>query len=247
MTVSPDDRYAFVSQEYGDADTGHRGDIEVFDLRQALRSGFDTSDVIGSLTLGQAVVGSAHSPKGRWLYATSEIAPGRIRTAGAKHGELSVIDLATLESTPAKALRGSVPAGCDPVRVAPSPDGKTVWVTARGSNALLAFDAAELTTDPRPAPLTTVQVGTAPVGLIFVRGGSRIITADSNRFHTPGATTGLTVVDTRTALAGKPADLGRIQTGAFPREFTLSPDGKTLLVSDHDSHQIQAIDTATLP
>ncbi|MFE7300643.1 YncE family protein [Streptomyces sp. NPDC057579] len=247
VTVSPDDHYAFVSQEYGDASTGHRGDIEVFDLRKALRGGFGQSSLVGSLALGQAVVGTAVSPNGRWLYATSEVVPGQKPTAGGKHGELSVIDLATLEATPEKALRGSVLAGCNPVRIAPSPDGKTVWVTARKSNALLAFDAAKLTADPQHALLTSVQVGTAPVGLTFVRGGSRIITADTNRFHTPGATTGLTVVDTRAALTGKPANLGRIQTGAFPREFALSPDAKTLLVSDHDSHQIQAIDTTTLP
>ncbi|GAA2274270.1 MULTISPECIES: YncE family protein [Kitasatospora] len=248
VTVSPDDRYAFVSQEYGDAQTGHRGDIEVFDLRTALHDGFGPSTVIGSLPLGNAVVGTALSPDGRLLYATSEVTPGQKQAAGKGHGELSVIDLTTLESTPDKALLGSVPAGCNPVRVAPSPDGRTVWVTARGSNALLAFDATRLTTDPQHALLTSVQVGTAPVGMILTRDGSRIITADSNRFHTPGAATGLTVVDTRAALAKNPAaSLGRVPTGDFPREFALSPDGTTLLVSDHDSKQIQAVDATTLP
>lgn len=245
VTVSPDDRYAFVSQEYGNAQTGHRGDIEVFDLRTAVRTGFGQAARIGSLTLGDAVVGTALSPDGRRLYATSEVDPST--PAGSKHGEISVIDLPTLESTPGKALLGSVAAGCEPVRVLPAPDGHTVWVTARGSNALLAFDADRLTTDPGHALLASVQVGTAPVGLVLVQGGARIITADSDRFHTAGATTGLTVVDTRAALAGKPAALGRIPTGAFPREFALSPDATTLLVSDHDSDQIQAIDTAKLP
>ena len=247
VNISPDDRYAFVSQEYGDASTGGRGDLQVFDLSKALRSGFGHSAFIGSLTLGQAVVGTAVSPDRRWLYATSEVVPGESAKAQTRHGELSVIDLATLESAPAKALHGSAPAGCDPVREAPSSDGRTVWVTARGSNALLAFDAAKLITGPQHALLTSVQVGTSPVGVAFVQGGNRIITADSDRFHTQGATTGLTVVNTRAALAGESATLGRIQTGTFPREFALSPDGKTLLVSDYDSQQIQAIDTATLP
>jgi DNA-binding beta-propeller fold protein YncE len=246
VTVSLDDRYVFVSQEYGNAQTGHRGGIEVFDLRAATRTGFAQANGIGSLPLGDAVVGTAISPDGRRLYATSEVDPSS-QTTDSKHGSLSVIDLPTLESTPDKALLADVAAGCEPVRVAPSPDGHTVWVTARGSNALLAFDAARLTTDPQHALLTSVQVGTAPVGLVLVQGGTRIITADSDRFHTAGATSGLTVVDTRTALAGKPAALGRIPTGAFPREFSLSPDGKILLVSDHDSNQIQAIDTGTLP
>ncbi|MEY9949861.1 YncE family protein [Kitasatospora sp. GAS1066B] len=247
VTVSPDDRYAFVSQEYGDAGTGHHGDIEVFDLRTAVRTGFGQASDIGDLPLGDAVVGTAISPDGRRLYATSEVAPDQTGSVDSKHGELSVIDLSTLESTPDKALLTSVAVGCQPVRVVAAPDGRTVWVTARGSNALLTFDAGRLTGDPQHALLASIQVGTAPVGLALVQGGSRVITADSDRFHTAGATTGLTVVDTQAALAGKPAVLGRIPTGAFPREFALSPDGKSLLVSDHDSNQIQEIDTATMP
>ncbi|MEY9849393.1 DNA-binding beta-propeller fold protein YncE [Streptacidiphilus sp. BW17] len=247
VTVSPDDRYAFVSQEYGDAGTDHRGDIEVFDLRTAVRSRFERNSYIGRLPLGDAVVGSALSPDGQRLYATSEVTPGQKGPADSAQGELSVIDLATLESAPVKALLTSIAAGCQPVRVLSAPDGRTLWVTARGSNALLAFDVGRLTTDPHHALLASVQVGTAPVGLALVHGGRLVVTADSDRFHTAGAVTGLTVVDSQAALAGKPAALGRIPTGSFPREFALSPDGEALLVSDHDSKQIQEIDTTTLP
>ncbi|MFE0020873.1 hypothetical protein [Amycolatopsis sp. NPDC059021] len=240
VTVSPDDRYAFVSQEYGNTQTGGRGAIEVFDLRKALDTGFGPGAAVGAVALGKAVVGTALSPDGRRLYATSQVA------ADGGQGQLSVLDLATLETNPGNSVLRNVPAGCNPVRVAAAPDGKTVWVTARQSNALLAFDAATLVTTPGQALLTSVQVGTAPVGLAFARDGSRIVTADSNRFAAPGASTGLTVVDTRAALGGKPA-LGRVPTGAFPREFALSPDGSTLLVTDFGSRQIQALDTATLP
>ncbi|WP_158889548.1 YncE family protein [Amycolatopsis anabasis] len=227
VTVSPDDRFVFVSQEYGNAQTGGRGAIEVFDLRTALGGGFGPGTVVGSVALGKAVVGSAISSDGRWLYATSQLTPDG--TGG--QGQLGVLDLTKLETNPSGALLRNVPAGCNPVRVAPAPDGKTVWVTARGSNALL----------------TSVQVGSAPVGLTFTRDGARIVTADSNRFDTPGATTGLTVVDTRAALAGKPANLGRIPTGTLPRELAPSPDGTTLLATNFGSRQIQALDTTTLP
>ncbi|RJQ70520.1 YncE family protein [Pseudonocardiaceae bacterium YIM PH 21723] len=223
VLISADDRYAFVSQEYGTPQTGDRGGIQVFDLR--------SSAFVGHLPLGRLVVGTALSTDGRTLYATSQ------RDAdNGPAGVLSTIDVATLQTTPADALRTNVPAGCEPVRVAVAPDGKTVWVTARGSNALLAFDAA--TTEL----LTSVQVGTAPVGLSFARGGTRILTADSNRRNSPGASTGLTVIDVR---AGR--SLGRIPTGVFPREMAQSPDGKTVLTTVFGSNRLQAVDTATLP
>jgi predicted ATPase/DNA-binding beta-propeller fold protein YncE len=241
VTLSRDDRYAFVSQEYGNARSQQRGNIEVFDLRKAFSTHFRTSGYLGHLALGKAVVGTALSPDGRRLYVTSQLA------ADGSPGQLSVIDVPTLTKRPAKALLDSVRAGCNPVRVAVAPDGRTVWVTARKSNALVAFDAAKLIAAPRRALLASVQVGTAPVGLTFTRDGKRILTADSNRFNSPGATTGLTVVDPRAALKGGHASLGRIPTGAFPREFAVSPTGSRVLVANFGSKQIQAIAAATLP
>ncbi|QWF77914.1 YncE family protein [Amycolatopsis sp. CA-230715] len=240
VSVSPDDRFAFVSQEYGNEQTGNRGAVEVFDLAKALHSGFGAGSYVGHIVLGRSVVGTALSPDGKRLYATSEVAPG------GEQGQLSVLDVGELESSPGTALLGAVSASCQPVRVAAAPDGRTVWVTARGSNALLAFDAGKLTTDPAHARRASVQVGTAPVGLTMTADGERVVTADSNRFQAPGASTGLSVVDTQAALAGRPA-LGRIPTGAFPRELALSPDGRTVLAANAGAKKVQAVDTATLP
>ena len=80
-----------------------------------------------------------------------------------------------------------------------------------------------------------------------------IITADSNRSGNPNGTTGISVVDVQAALSGQPAVLGKIPTGLFPREFAVSPDGSTVLVSDYGelmdtpSWKVQAIDVTTLP
>jgi DNA-binding beta-propeller fold protein YncE len=133
------------------------------------------------------------------------------------------------------------------VRVAVSPDGGTVWVTARASNRLLAFSAARLLGDPRQALLAAVPVGTAPVGLALVAGGRRVIVADSNRFAGALTPSDLTVVDARAALAGRPADLGTIPAGVFPRELALEPGGATLLVSNWSSGQLEAVGLAALP
>ena len=233
VTSSLDGRYAFVSVEDGDA-------IAVYDLRAALADGFQTSSYVGSVPLGEAVVGMAVSPDGRWLYATSELAANR-RLAQQDLGTLSVISIATAERDPARAVVATVAAQCQPVRVAVSPDGQLVWVTARASDQLLAFSAAKLRTDPAHALQATVRVGEAPVGLAVVADGRDVIVADSNRFSVRGAGSELTVVSTTAALANRPAILGTIPAGGFPREMTLEPGGRTLLVSNTSSRQLEAV------
>jgi DNA-binding beta-propeller fold protein YncE len=126
--------------------------------------------------------------------------------------------------------------------------GDVVWVTARGSNALLGFSAAALRgPDPDHALVTDVAVGEEPVGLALVAHGRRIVVADSDRFHAPGAHPDLSLVDPTAALAGRPALLGSITAGDFPREMSLEPDGGTLLVTNYSSRQLEAIDLTTLP
>jgi DNA-binding beta-propeller fold protein YncE len=48
-------------------------------------------------------------------------------------------------------------------------------------------------------------------------------------------------------VAGGHALLGQISTGELPREFSVAPDGKTALVTNSNSGQVQAIDLSTLP
>ena len=252
VTISRDDQYAFVSQEHGSRQTNGRGTIEVFKLQRPTANGTIAGTSVGYLVLGDLVVGTALSPNGRILYATSETASGNTT-----QGTLSVIDVEVLKTDPSKALISSVAAGCGPVRVLVSQETQVVWVTARESNALLAFDASKLISNQSAAALlTSIQVGTSPVGLVFAgENERRIITADSNRFAGSdpslygNATTGLSVVDVHAALlgGGEGANLGQIPTGAFPRELAVSPDGETVLVSDYGSSMVQAVDVSTLP
>jgi hypothetical protein len=57
VALSPDDRFAFITQEYS-----HQA--AVFNLRRALTSGFGAADYVGSIPLGLAAVGMAVSPDG---------------------------------------------------------------------------------------------------------------------------------------------------------------------------------------
>ena len=249
VTISEYDKYAFVSQEYGSSQTSGRGTIEVFKLQRPTTNGTVSGTYVGYLVLGDAVVGTALSPDGRILYATSETA-----SSNTTQGTLSVIDVKKLEIDPSKALISNVPAGCGPVRVIVSRNNQVVWVTARESNALLAFDASKLVSNRTTALLASVQVGTSPVGLVFSGANeSRILTANSDRFAGldpsvyGNATTGLSVVNVDAAIRGEQASLGQIPTGLFPREMAVSPDGKTILVTDYGSSMIQAVDVSTLP
>jgi DNA-binding beta-propeller fold protein YncE len=248
VAVSPDGRFAFVSLE-GSAS------IAVFDLRQALTRGFGASDFVGTIPVGLAPVGLAVSPDGRWLYATSEVALGARPSPGTRasgvplggEGTLTVISLRRAETDPAASVVSTVDAGCSPVRVITSADGTVVWVTARGSDRLLGFSAARLRSDPTHALIASAEVGEAPVGLALVDGGARIVVADSNRFSASGATSSLAVVDVPAVLEGKPALLGYLRAGGFPREMALEPDGRTLLVTDFGSQQLEAVGVAGLP
>jgi hypothetical protein len=112
----------------------------VFNLADAVSHGFGSADYVGSIPLGQAAVGLAVSPSGRWLYATSEIAapaqhPVGIRSPaagpaypasqaasagilpGEPPGTLTLIDLHRAETNPARSVVATVDADCQPVRV----------------------------------------------------------------------------------------------------------------------------------
>jgi DNA-binding beta-propeller fold protein YncE len=239
VAISPDDRYAFVSLEISDS-------LAVFDLQKALTGGFGPSDFVGTVPLGIAPVGLAVSPDGRWIYATSQTRKGGT-SDGRSAGTLTAINLRWAETKPAAAVVATVPAGCSPVRVITSADGRVLWVTARGSDAVLGFSATRLRADPRHALDAQVQVGESPVGLALVDDGRQLIVADSNRFRAKGAASNLAVVDVRAALAGRPALLGMIPTGNFPREMTVVPNADTLLVTDYLSGQVQAVNLETVP
>jgi len=258
VAVTPDSRFVVVTLE-DDAEAA------VYNLAAALAHGFGAADYVGAIPLGQAPVGLAVSSDGRWLYATSEsAAPGQhpvgLANSGSNGcgasvpgtarneppGTLTVVDLRRAETDPAHAVTAVAQAGYQPVRVVTSADGTQVWVTARASDAVLCFSAARLAADPKQALVAVVRVGSEPVGLASVRGGTLIVVADSNRFAASGESSSLSVVSVAAALAGRPAVVGNLTTGMFPRDMAVSPDG-TLLVSDYASGQVQAIATGGLP
>jgi DNA-binding beta-propeller fold protein YncE len=213
VVLEPRQRLALVSDE--DSAT-----VSVFDFGDSLSGETPRASLLTRVPVPAAPVGLACMPDGAHVLVTSQA------------GVLSVL------SVDRAAVIGSVPAGAAPVRVALSPGGETAWVTARGSNALLAFDTQAVLAGERRALRAAVSVGRAPVGVAVIGGGARVVVANSNRYTEDSADPQtLAVVD----AGASPALLGLIPAGAFPRELTAMPDGETVLVTNVVSRNLQAV------
>ncbi len=237
VVPSPDDRFAFVALQ-------NSGTVAVFNLRKALMHGFGPADFVGMIPLAGDPTGMTAAPDGRHLYVVSGLASTAVRSG---MGKLDIVDMRKAEAHPKSSVVREVDAGCGPARVITSADGKTVWVTAGGGNALEGFDAGKLLSGSKHALIAKVAVGQIPLGLALVSNGKRIVVAISNRDTVAGSAPGLAVVDVSKALAGKPAVLGVVKSGLAPRQFALSQNGRTLLVTNTGSGQVEAIKVAQLP
>jgi DNA-binding beta-propeller fold protein YncE/tRNA A-37 threonylcarbamoyl transferase component Bud32 len=237
VAVSPDGKYAFVTLQL----SGH---VAVFNLRRALKSGFGPADLEGLVPVPPRPMGIAASPDGHYVYVASGLATP---ASASGQGSLTVIDTLKAERAPASSVVRVVKAGCGPDRVAISKDSRDIWVTVGGSNALVAYSAAKLLTDPRHALIARVAVGELPLGLVFFDHGNRLLVADSNRDQLAGRAANVALVNVPDALHGKPALLGTAGSGAGAGQVTLYPGGKTLLVADTGSGQVQVIKVTGLP
>jgi DNA-binding beta-propeller fold protein YncE len=229
VAVSGDDRYVFVTDET-------TGGLSVFDLAKALRRGFSARGVeVGIVPLATGAVGVAMAPGGTQLYITTYGAYG-------PYGQLWLIDTARAESG-AGAVLAHVAAGCQQVRVAVSPDGSTVWVTALQSNALLGFSAAGLRDKPARALQAVVRVGSEPVGLLLVDDGRLALVGNSNRGLVPGTASDVpqtvSVINTAAALAGRPSLVGVVPAGLFPRDLTFDQATGRVLLGNFTSGTVE--------
>ena len=162
-------------------------------------------------------------------------------------GTLAVVDMLKARAKPGRSVvKQQVNAGCGSARVITSLHGQDVWVTAAGGNALEAFSAAKLLSDPGHALVARVAVGAAPLGLVLVDNGRRMVVADSSG-GSPGSDGDLAVVKVSKALAHQPAVIGAIRSRGKPHQFALEPGGKTLLVTNTGSGEVQAVNVAQLP
>lgn len=243
---SRDGRYVFVAR-------ARAGGVAVFDLSVALARRLRSSGLLGVVPVGLGPVSMALAPSGRRLYVTNvATAPGPdakpvTTTAGtAGSGSLAVIDASLAERRPWRSVVRTLPAGCEPVAVTTSSNGKLVWVATLSDHSVLAFSASRIVRQPRRSLMAVVRVGQAPIGLLSYAGGRRLLVADSGRAAGAGPAPRLTVIDTARALAGTPAVLGAVTAGPDPRQFALVARRPIALLSDYGSAEIEALDLATI-
>ena len=120
-----------------------------------------------------------------------------------------------------------LPAPTMPSHIGFSPDSRTVYVTLQGTGNLIAIDLAS------GKPLWTVPVGPQPAG-VLVRASGTILVA---------------IMGTDHVVEVDPADgniIGLVHTGNGAHNFVLSPDGKTLYVSNRVEGTISVLDALTL-
>lgn len=225
-SVSPNGVFAFVALE-------NSNELAVFDLHEAIATRFRRRTPTGVVPLSPGPVGIATSPDGRYLFVTSEAA------LESSQGVLSTVDMARAETNASRAVLTSVPAGCSPVRVVVA--GRSVYVAARASNAVLWFSSRALVHRPAHAFRGKVRVGSEPVGLAAADGGRALVVADSNRFG-KGRSANLAVL--RLTAAGRPVLQGYLRSGAFPRDVASTPNGRVAVAADYASSQLEAV---TLP
>lgn len=255
VNVTADDKFLFVSDEAVET-------ITVINLQRARAEGFKESAIVGKIPVGIAPIALTFSPDQKWLYTTSQIAPRSLNwpleckpegedptkaTPKYPTGAIIVVDVARAETDPAHSVVAHIPAGCSPVRLAITPGGDRVFVTARNSNALLGFETGKLIADSSHALIGSVPVGTSPVGVAVVNDGKLVIITNSNRFSSDQTVRQtLTVIDATKVNSGPTAIMGSIPAGVFPREFGSSPDGRTLYVANYGSKELEVIDLARL-
>lgn len=250
LAATPDGKTLFVANEYF-----HGGSIGIISLRRDPK-GQLAPQAIAQMPTPRTTPGIALSPDGTRLYAVDEVLgdlPERLpggdipelqhgncietpESPAVPNGGLFIIDVAKAAAPPTDyspqherdATLRIVNAGCSPVREVVSSDGKLVYVTARGDDAILVFDAAALEHDPEHAFLHSIVTnGRAPVGLALFDHDRKLIVANSNRFSFgPGNATVIDIADPE-----KPKFVQTIKTGLFPRNITVSPDGRSMLLT----------------
>jgi len=239
---SKEDTLLFVSEE-------RNRSIAVIDVLAAVQ-GLGSKAVVGRIPVGEAPVGLALSPDGTQLFSTSEIVGTSSvcrpeKNGGQMHakGALFSIKVEKAATDPRHAVTWVMPAGCNPVRVVVSMDGRSLWVSERGDGHVMGLDPSILTSGVGSGQTTVISVGHSPIGLAIRPDGKQLWVSNSSRFSSAGGS--LTVL-----MPANPAEAkisATLKVGAFPRDLRFMPDGKTLVVAMFGEESIMLHPTNSQP
>ncbi len=248
VNVTTDDRFLFVSDHAIPKETA-----TVYRLDAARKAGFNGNFRIGSIHVGREVLAIVFSRDERYVYIVAEQAgsdttwfaacPQNPPTKKAVEGVVSVIDVERAKTDPANSIVAKVKAGCVATRMAVSPLGDRLYVTARADDTLVVLDTTKFLTDPEHAKIATVPVGKSPTGVSLMDGGKKVVVTNIGSAKEQQS---LTVIDAAKVTSGVAAVIGTIPVGSGPRDASLTNDGRTLFVPNFNSSTLRVIDVARL-
>jgi DNA-binding beta-propeller fold protein YncE len=263
VVVSPDGKYVFSSNEYGMIDQS-RGNIGIIAVHADSEGRVTHPETIGQLATGDVVPSLALSPDGSRLYVASELVPAHdpphisgssnpllakedcVQKKGTHprpNGFITVINTQLLIQPEhrASSVFSRVASGCSPVRLAETADSSTLFVSARGDTRILAFSPHLMESDPEHALLHAFSSGgEAPVGVRLFAQDDMLAVANSNRFaDAPGSAAIFNISKSKSTTT----TLQTLPAGGFPRNITLSPDGRSLYLTNYTSRVLQVIPT----
>jgi DNA-binding beta-propeller fold protein YncE len=229
VTITPDDRYAFVAQ-------GALASVVVIDLAKGRTTGFDSAALVGLVPGVFRPSMTALSPDGKFLYVTNKQPPDVISPSptclGGKQpeGVVQIVDAHRATSEGVSATIGFASAGCEPNALTLSPDGARLSVVAPGVPDILSpqaspADSALVIFDVRDGK-TATRIGKVPLPKIpvsVVDTGNRIVVGLIGGGNLPAE---LAIIDPSKVAYGTDAIIGRIPETA--PGVMLGPDGHTV-------------------
>jgi DNA-binding beta-propeller fold protein YncE len=265
VVATPDGKYLFSANEYGVLQ-GQLGNVGVIAVQTDSSGRVVHAQTIRKIPAGDKVPSLTISPDGSRLYVIREILPSVgvphlfgthnpvltrhdcvqvIGTPPDPNGLITVVDVkrAVAPDSGEHMILSEMASGCSPVRAVEASNASALYVSARGNHQILAFSPSLLESDPDHALLRAfTSGGLAPVGVRLFSGDRMLLVANSNRFLESSGN--LAVLDL--SCSGQNTLRKTIASGNFPRDISLSSDGKTLYVANYTSRSLQVISVASL-
>ncbi|WP_051797319.1 beta-propeller fold lactonase family protein [Streptomyces sp. NRRL S-337] len=221
-----------------------------------------TLTVVATLPVGVSPAALTVSADGRRVYVANQNDTAPALDGQRGHGgcgTVSVIDTAT------RSVSGDpIPAGRQPIGLAPAAQGDRLYVAAFLSAAMLVIDTATRTViDRTPVGLYPTAVALTPDGrraFVTNSGDGDVSDVDTHTTRIPVGKrpTGMAAADGLLYVANSgagtvsvidietnaPTD-NAISVGGQPRTLAIAPDGSRLYVTDSGTGSVHVVDTAT--
>jgi DNA-binding beta-propeller fold protein YncE len=250
VALTRDERLLFTSDE--EAST-----VTVIDFAAARASRFATAPVRGRITVDWSPTVLKMAADGEHVLLPVEgvrrkfkppiLCPGQ---AGGEPvnpvGAILSIEISQALDSPATLEPSRSYAGCSPVRLELSKDGRTAFVTSREENVLQVMDLGMILHGKPNAVVAKVPVGPAPIGLALADHDRLALVSNSNRWAQEQTPQTVTLIDIAGRHRSKPVVLGTIPVGVFPRDLAISRDGRVIVVSNFGSRSLTLLRVSKL-